>query len=71
MRSVRRNPARLGALAACGALLGAGAIGCATTQEKAARAQAQAAHVLKARAERQHKRKQTRHEQKGKGSAHE
>jgi hypothetical protein len=42
-------------VAACIGLLGAGAAGCSTTQEKAERQQARATHILEARAERQKK----------------
>lgn len=45
--------ARSAAVAACVCLLGAGAVGCSTTQEKAEVQQAKAAHILKAQAERQ------------------
>ena len=45
--------ARLGALAACAALLTGAAAGCSTTQEKAAAQQARSRHILEARAERQ------------------
>lgn len=57
MPSVRRRPplARSAAVAACIGLLGAGAAGCSTTQEKAERQQARAKHILEARAERQKK----------------
>jgi hypothetical protein len=60
VRSASRHSLRLGALAACGALLAGGAIGCSTTQEKAAEAQAQAEQILKARAKRQHQKKQVK-----------
>jgi hypothetical protein len=40
-------------LALCLALLGAGAAGCETTQDKAAKHQAQSEHILKERARRQ------------------
>ncbi len=53
MRSVRDTLA----LAACVGLLGAGAAGCSTTQEKAEAQQAKAEHILRARAERQQARK--------------
>jgi hypothetical protein len=52
--------ARSAAVAACVCLLGAGAAGCSTTQEKAEIQQAKAAHILKARAARERARK--RHE---------
>jgi hypothetical protein len=44
-------------LAACLALVGAGLAGCETTQEKAAKQQARAAHILEAREQRQAKKK--------------
>jgi hypothetical protein len=40
-------------VAACVCLLGAGAAGCSTTQEKAEAQKARSEHILKARAERQ------------------
>lgn len=56
MPSASRRISRLGAIAACGLLLIAAAAGCSTTQEKAEIKQAQAKHILDARAERkQHK----------------
>jgi hypothetical protein len=51
--SVSRQISRLGALAVCGLLLLGVASGCSTTQEKAEIQQAQAKHILEARAERQ------------------
>jgi hypothetical protein len=51
--SVSRHSARFGLLAACGLLLLGAASGCSTTQEKAEIQQAQAKHILEARAERQ------------------
>jgi hypothetical protein len=59
------------AVAACVCLLGAGAAGCSTTQEKAEVQKAKAEHILKARAERekaQKREKQKRHHQKKKGN---
>ncbi len=53
MRSVSAKAMRPLAVAACACLLGAGAAGCSSTQEKAAAKQAEAEHILKARAERQ------------------
>jgi hypothetical protein len=63
--SVRRRPplAHSAAVAACIGLLGAGAAGCSTTQEKAAAHQAESERILNARAERQKQRK------KGKGKS--
>jgi hypothetical protein len=49
--------ARLGVLAACGLLLLGAASGCSTTQEKAEVQQAQAKHILDARAARQKEKK--------------
>jgi hypothetical protein len=43
---------RLMAVAACVCLLGAGAAGCSTTQEKAAAQKVKSEHILKAQAER-------------------
>jgi hypothetical protein len=51
--SASRKIARLAALVACGLLLIGVTSGCSTTQEKAERQQAQAKHILEARAERQ------------------
>jgi hypothetical protein len=53
--SVSRQLTRLSALGACTALLAGAAAGCSTTQEKAEIQQAQAKHILDARAERQKK----------------
>ena len=55
MPSVSCPSARLGVLAVCGLLLTGAAAGCSTTQEKAEIQQAQAKHILEARAERQRK----------------
>jgi hypothetical protein len=49
--------ARLGVLAVCGLLLFGAASGCSTTQEKAEVQQAQAKHILDARAARQKEKK--------------
>jgi hypothetical protein len=57
-RSRRLRPlARGAAVGACLVAIGAGAAGCETTQEKAAKQQARAAHILGARAARQKERK--------------
>jgi hypothetical protein len=48
---------RLVAVALCGCLLGAGAAGCSTTQEKAEAQKARAEHILKAQAERKQAKK--------------
>jgi Flp pilus assembly protein TadB len=66
---------RLLAVAACICLLGVGAAGCSTTQEKAAAQKAKSEHILKAREERakarkaakaKHKKHQKHDKQKGK-----
>lgn len=53
MPSVSRQTTRLGVVAICGLLLLGVAGGCSTTQEKAEIQQAQAKHILEARAARQ------------------
>lgn len=63
MRSASPPFLRPVATAACVCLLGAGAAGCSTTQEKAEAQKARAEHILKARAERQKARKQAKHKQ--------
>lgn len=45
---------RLAAVLLCASLLAGSAVGCSTTQEKAAKAQARAQHILAARAKRRH-----------------
>lgn len=49
MRSVRRQTPRLGLLVACGVLLAAPLAGCTTTQETAAKKQAQSKRILEKR----------------------
>ena len=68
MLSVSPILARGAVVASCLALLGAGAAGCSTTQEKAQHQQARAEHILKARAEREkaNKKKQQKAGDKGK-----
>jgi hypothetical protein len=58
VRSVRESLA----VAACLCLLGAGAAGCSTTQEKAAAKQVEAEKILNARAERQQAKKREKAE---------
>jgi Flp pilus assembly protein TadB len=60
--------ARSAAVAACVAAIGVSAAGCSTTQEKAAKQQARAEHILKARAEREkaNKRKKQHNKRHGK-----
>ena len=65
MRSARPLT-RVAALAACLALIGAGAAGCETTQEKAAKQQARAEHILKERERRQREKKAQKKHQKSK-----
>ena len=68
MRSVKDGAMRLGALGACVCLLGAGAAGCSTTQEKAEVQKAKAEHILKKRAERAKAKKAAKkHHHKSKG----
>ncbi len=57
MRSARALPgARLGLLAVCGLLLVGAISGCATTQETAARKQAESKRILEARDKRKERR---------------
>ena len=72
MRSVSARAMRPLAVAACACLLGAGAAGCSTTQEKAAAQKARSEHILKARAKRQAARKaaKAKHHDKHKGKKH-
>lgn len=49
MRSARRHTPRLGLLVVCGLLLTAPLVGCTTTQETAARRQAQSKRILEKR----------------------
>lgn len=57
MPSVSRQLSRLGVLAACAALLIGALAGCTTTQEKAARQQAESKRILDARAKRQERKR--------------
>jgi hypothetical protein len=69
-----RGAARPLAVGACVCLLGAGAAGCSTTQEKAAAQKIESERILKARAERQAAKKKQKaakakhhhHKEKGK-----
>jgi hypothetical protein len=71
--SVSPHRSRLGVIGVCCLLLLGAAVGCSTTQEKAEIQQAQAKHILDARAERQARKKHAdgpkSHSQRGK-SAH-
>ena len=53
MRSASRQISWVSVLAVCGLLLVGGLAGCSTTQEKAARQQAQSKRILEAREQRQ------------------
>jgi hypothetical protein len=56
VRSASRQISRLGVLAVCGLLLVGALTGCSTTQEKAAKQQAQSKRILEAREKRSHRR---------------
>lgn len=60
---------RLLAVAACICLLGVGAAGCSTTQEKAATQKAKSEHILKARAEREAEQKK-KHQKNSRAGHH-
>jgi hypothetical protein len=62
--------ARSAAVVACIGLLGAGAAGCSTTQEKAAAHQAESERILDARAERQKQRKKGKGGRQDKSNSH-
>ncbi len=62
MRSVRRQTSRAGLLAVCGLLLVGAFCGCATTQETAARKQAESKRFLEKREQRR------KHDNKSDGS---
>jgi sRNA-binding protein len=72
VRSVSASPRVLRpvAIGACLCLLGGGAAGCSTTQDKAAAKQAEAEHILKARAKRQAAKKRERAKAKHTHSKH-
>ncbi len=63
MRSARRQLARLGVVAICGLLLVSGLAGCTTTQERAARKQAESKRILE-RHERKRERRQAKRKEK-------
>ncbi len=56
---------RVAVIGACLALIGGAAAGCETTQDKAAKQQARATHILKARAERQQAKKKQKTAREG------
>ena len=64
MPSARRTLPRLAIAACCGSLLLGAATGCTTTQEKAARHQAEAERVREAREKRQQRRKNDKSKEK-------
>jgi uncharacterized protein HemX len=69
--SVSPPLARSAAVAACAALLGAGAAGCSTTQEKAEHQRAESKRILEAREQRQkrkHQQGKSSHPDQKKGS---
>jgi hypothetical protein len=68
VRSVSPGIVRPLAVAACVCLLGAGAAGCSTTQEKAEVQKAKAEHILKAQAARKQAKKQGHDHGKQKGN---
>ena len=70
MPSASHHHVRLGILAVCGLLLTGAASGCSTTQEKAEVQQAQAKHILEARAKRQKKADGPKSRAMGDKSAH-
>lgn len=61
MRSASPRIAQLGLLAVCGLLVAAALAGCTTTQETAARKQAQSKRILEAR---EHRQKHKHHKDK-------
>ena len=67
MRSVRETLA----VGVCICLLGAGATGCSTTQEKAEKQKARAEHILQARKQRQEAKKAKQQGKSGKAGKHE
>lgn len=65
MRSASPYISRVGILAVCGLLLVGAFAGCSTTQEKAAKQQAQSKRILEAREERQKQKKSKSHDHGG------
>jgi hypothetical protein len=65
VRSANRLISRLGVLVVCGPLLVGTFAGCSTTQEKAARQQAQSKRILEAREQRQKQEKSKSHDHGG------
>lgn len=67
MRSVSPTLLRPVALGACVCLLGAGAAGCSTTQEKAAAKQIESARILREEAAKKKHESAHKHHRSGKG----
>lgn len=65
MRSARRQLQRLGAVVLCGLLIVSGLAGCTTTQEKAARKQAESKRILERHEHEREKRQAKRKEKAG------
>jgi hypothetical protein len=65
VRSASPYISRVGVLAICGLLLVGVFVGCSTTQEKAARQQAQSKRILEAREKRQKQKKSKSHDHGG------
>jgi hypothetical protein len=65
VRSASPYISRVGILAVCGLLLVGAFAGCSTTQEKAARQQAQSKRILEAREKRQQQKKSKSHDHGG------
>ncbi len=65
MRSASPYISRVGILAVCGLLLVGAFAGCSTTQEKAAKQQAQSKRILEAREQRQKRKKSKSHDHGG------
>jgi hypothetical protein len=63
-RLFARSLARVATLAVCAALIVAAVTGCETTQDKAAKQQARAAHILRERAKRQKEKKKAHNKSK-------
>ena len=65
MRSVNRHIYRAGLLAVCGVLLIAGLSGCTTTQETAARKQAQSKRILEKREQKRQRKQKAKSDHQG------
>jgi hypothetical protein len=65
VRSARRQLQRLGAVVLCGLLIVSGLAGCTTTQEEAARKQAESKRILERHERKREKRQAKRKEKAG------